>query len=349
MASPGSVQVLNPLEQRDWDAAFPAEFPVTAFHTAEWAQVLHSTYGHRPLYLAIGEPGRISALLPLMEVSSPFTGRRGVSLPFTDSCAVLEVSPGVAGPLYQKAIELGKERGWRYLECRHQCPAWTGATPSVSFCNHELALSNDEASLYKQMTSSRRGAVRKVEQAGVLRLEIGQDEAAIRTFYELHCGTRQRHGVPPQPYRFFQNIARLMLAKDKGIVVTAFEGSKPVASAVFFHHRNRAIYKFSASDFAFQLLRPNDLVMWGAIKHFAARGFVSLDFGRSSSTNEGLRRFKAGFGAVETTLDYHRYDFRSGAFAKDPDREEGWVNQIFTRTPVPILRWLGSRLYPHLS
>jgi hypothetical protein len=140
-----------------------------------------------------------------------------------------------------------------------------------------------------------------------------------------------------------------MLAKDKGLVVTAFEGTKPIAAAVFFYFRRRAIYKFGASDFACLQLRPNDLVMWGAIKHFASRGFVSLDFGRSSTTNEGLRRFKSGFGARETTLEYHRYDFRSGGFGKDTDRAESWVNQIFSRTPVPVLRWLGSRLYPHLS
>jgi hypothetical protein len=129
--NPRGVQVVNAERVIGMNGA--GGVSVTAFHTAEWAQVLHETYGHRPLYLAIGEPGRISALLPLMEVASPFTGRRGVSLPFTDSCSVLEVSPGVAGPLYQRALELGKERGWRYLECRCQCPGWAGATPSVSF------------------------------------------------------------------------------------------------------------------------------------------------------------------------------------------------------------------------
>jgi hypothetical protein len=354
-ASPASssgsleIRVLNPLEHSDWDAKLPANFPATAFHTSEWAQVLHETYGHRPFYLSLGEPGRLSALLPLMEVASRITGRRGVSLPFTDSCPVLEDSEGIASPLYLKALELGEARRWRYLECRYQSPAWAGAVPSVSFCTHELALCADEAAQQKQLASSKRTAIRKAEQSGLLRLEFGQDEEAIRTFYRLHCATRQRHGVPPQPYRFFQNIARFMLAKDKGFVATAFERTKPVAAAVFFHHRQRAIYKFGASDLTFQHLRPNDLVMWGAIKRFGSQGFVALDFGRSSISNEGLRRFKSGFGAQESTLDYHRYDFRRGGFGKDIDRAETWVNQFLTRTPAPFLRWLGHCFYPHLS
>lgn len=343
------VTVVNPLEQSDWEAQLPAESHVTPFHTAGWAQVLHETYGHRPMYLAMGGAGQFSAVLPLMEVASPFTGRRGVSLPFTDACPVLETSPGMASALYPKAVELGRERGWRYLECRYRSPAWAGAAPSLSFCTHELALSSDEEAQHKLMASSKRTAIRKAEQSGSLRLEIGRDEAAIRAFYQLHCGTRQRHGVPPQPYRFFQNIARHMLAKDKGLVMTAFEGTRPVAAAVYLYFRRRAIYKFGASELAFQQLRPNDLVMWAAIRHFAARGFTSLDFGRSSLANEGLRRFKSGFGAREATLDYHRYDFRNGAFGKDTDRAESWMNQVFSRTPAPVLRWLGSRLYPHLS
>jgi len=57
-------------------------------------RVLRETYGHVPLYAARFAGGQLEGLLPLMEVSSPFTGRRGVSLPFTDFC--LSVKDGGA-------------------------------------------------------------------------------------------------------------------------------------------------------------------------------------------------------------------------------------------------------------
>jgi hypothetical protein len=47
----------------------------------------------------------------------------------------------------------------------------------------------------------------------VLRLEIGQDEAAIRTFMSVHCA-RDSATVSLRSLTVFQNIARLMLAKE---------------------------------------------------------------------------------------------------------------------------------------
>jgi len=45
--------------------------------------------------LLLSNPGRLEALLPVMDVRSPITGKRGVSIPFTDdsSPVVNGVSP----------------------------------------------------------------------------------------------------------------------------------------------------------------------------------------------------------------------------------------------------------------
>jgi hypothetical protein len=123
----------------------------------------------------------------------------------------------------------------------------------------------------------------------------------------------------------------------------------PVAAAVFFHFGRQALFKFGASDYAFQQLRPNNLVMWEAMKRYAAEGFGSLHLGRTSLANEGLRRFKLGFGAAEEDIHYYRYDFASEAFVTSRDHAEGWHNRVFRGLPPPLLRWIGRMLYPHLS
>jgi hypothetical protein len=71
--------------------------------------------------------------------------------------------------------------------------------------------------------------------------------------------------------------------------------------------------------------------------------------GRTSLSNEGLRRFKISLGALEETVQYCRYDFSSEQFVKDIDRVEGWFNRVFARLPLPLLRLSGTLLYPHLS
>jgi hypothetical protein len=89
--------------------------------------------------------------------------------------------------------------------------------------------------------------------------------------------------------------------------------------------------------------------MWGAIKRLAEQGFTRLDMGRTSLGNEGLRRFKLGFGAREQKIEYCRYDYAKRSFVRDIDRAEGWANHVFRLLPPFLFRAAGRMLYPHLS
>jgi len=180
-------------------------------------------------------------------------------------------------------------------------------------------------------------------------VEFSTELEAMRTFYSLHCQTRHKHGLPPQPFRFFENIWRHLLQHGEGFVGLTRLDSRPVAAAVFIHAGTQAIYKFGASEYAFQHLRPNHLLMWEAIKRCSAKGFKTLHLGRTSMANEGLRRFKLSFGAREEKIEYFKYSFARHSFVTDTDRAEGWFNRVFGALPLPLLRFAGQMLYPHLS
>jgi len=346
----GAVLVMDPLQNpAAWDALVAADANASFFHTSAWARVLHETYGHAPVYFFRRNAGQASQVLPVMEVNSPWTGRRGVSLPFTDECPLLGVSAREdSGELYEKVAEYGRARGWKYLETRGGRAASRVATPSVAYFGHQLDLVRSESDLFAALDGSVRRGIRKAEGAG-LKVELGNGLGAMRAFYRLHCRTRRRHGVPPQPFRFFENIARDVLAERHGCVFTVSCQNRVVAAAVFFRYGRRAIYKFGASDPAFQALRPNNLLMWEAIKWHARLGLASLHLGRTSLFADGLRRFKLGFGAREERIEYCRYDFASASFVTGRDRSESWLNSVFRCLPLPVLRLAGHMLYPHLS
>jgi lipid II:glycine glycyltransferase (peptidoglycan interpeptide bridge formation enzyme) len=128
--------------------------------------------------------------------------------------------------------------------------------------------------------------------------------------------TRRRQGLPPQPLRFFENIAQYVLAHGHGFVATARWEGKPLAAGVFFHHGRKAFYKFGASDYAFQGLRPNNILFWEVIKRYVDQGIDTLHLGRTSLGNEGLWRFKLGFGALEERIEYYKYDFIRRTFVR---------------------------------
>lgn len=339
---------VDPLQYPGWDSLLAVNPDSSFFHGTAWARVLHETYRHRPVYFSTIANGRILGLLPIMEVSSPWTGRKGVSLPFTDLCVPLQAGDQDRTTLYKLAMEHGRKRGWKYLECRSNDSQWPGSSPSLSFWDHIIELECGPEALFKGLEGAVRRGIRKAE-GTQLQIEFSNSLGAIQTFYALHCRTRRRHGVPPQPFRFFENIARHVLGPGHGFVAMARLAEKPVAAAVFFHFGREAIYKFGASDYSFQQLRPNNLVMWQTMKRYAERGVTRLHLGRTSLGNEGLRRFKLGFGAREKRVDYYRYDFRQRKFVTSIDRADGWVNNVFRCFPPPLFRLAGRILYPNLS
>ena len=119
-----SVVAVDPLRFPGWDSLLVRTGESSFFQGTAWATVLHETYGHRPVYFCRFNNGSLEELLPTMEVSNIWTGRRGVSLPFTDFCPAL-VRPGFSPrELYEVALAHGRRQRWRYLECRNRQSFW---------------------------------------------------------------------------------------------------------------------------------------------------------------------------------------------------------------------------------
>lgn len=342
------TRAINPLASDEWDDLISTHPEAGVFHHSAWTRVLNEAYGHAACHLARIDGDSTPALLPLVEVNSPLTGRRGVCLPFADECAPLTASPESGSALFQHALELGRERGWKHLEVRGEVP---GVAPSVAwncYVGHVLDLTPNTETLAAGLESSVRRALRKAAKSGLEILRSTTPEAMQR-YYGLHCVTRKKHGAPPQPLAFFESIRRNLMEQGLGFIVEARCEGRTIASAVFLHYKASAIYKFGASDPGFLHLRGNDLVMWEAIKHCAASGCTRFSFGRSAASNEGLRRFKRGFGAKETALHYRRFDFKRNTWVAGREESDGWINQMFRLTPMPVFKMMGSALYRHLD
>ena len=95
-----------------------------------------------------------------------------------------------------------------------------------------------------------------------------------------------------------------------------------VAGAIYFHLGNKAMYKFGASDDAYQHTRANNLVMWEAIRWYAHNGYSSFCFGRSDCDGEGLRQFKNGWGTVERNINYYKYDIAEDKYISTIDTDK---------------------------
>ena len=348
VSTEAKVEYADPLVDSAWQSECAASPDATFFHTSHWMSSLRDAYGYRPLLARLVENEQTILSLPLMEVESRLTGKRGIALPFTDRCGPIGAQASAFPSLVASLLKTGAERSWKYLELRGGTELIENAPPSTRFWRHLRTLSLPEETLFASFSSSTRRAIRKAERSD-LRISDSLSIEALETFYALMQQSRKRHGLPPQPFRFFESLYRNALTQGKGRLLIAFSNETPIAGALFLHHNQNVLYKFGASDKRYQELRANNQIMWQAIRRYALEGYETLDFGRTSIGNEGLRRFKLGWGTAESTDSYLRYDFSKDRWIVSQDQSNGWSNRFFRLLPIPILRALGSLIYKHVA
>jgi hypothetical protein len=272
-----------------------------------------------------------------------------VSLPFTDYCEPIATGDAALAELYGYIQRYAEAQSrYKYIEFRGGAPYSETQAPSASFYRHVVKLDKNEQELLRALRSSTKRNFKKAEREG-LEVERSDSLEAMENFYRLHCQTRQGHGVPPQPFDFFAKVHEHVIAKGLGAVFSARLNGRSVAASVYFHFGRHAIYKYGASAKDHQWLRPNNLVMWEAIRWYANHGYDSLCMGRTEKQHAGLRQFKTGWGAEETILRYYRYDFTRHAHVEESGAGESSLHQLMTRMPIPVLRLAGSLLYRHMG
>ena len=342
-----NINIINPLEDSGWDKKLLKFKSSSIFYATPWAKVLSESYNYTPKYFVSHEKEKLSLVWPVMEISSFLTGKRGVSLPFTDSCPPLFSDTVRIEEVAESIIEYGNAAQWKYIEFRGGDSAFHHSYKS-SFYLHSLNLAPGADSLYEAIHKTTKRNIRKADKEGV-KVEFLQSRDSLKEYYHLHCLTRKRHGLPPQPGYFFKSIFENIIDKNLGFVVLAKVNGKTIAGAIYFHFGEKAIYKYGASDMSHQHLRPNNLVMWEAIKWYSANNYKSFSFGRTDWHHEGLRRFKNSWGTQESILRYYRYNVLRKTYYPEAVSKESGAQNIYKMMPIFISKFIGNSLYKHVG
>jgi len=342
-----SIEIINPIDYPGWDELVLENEDSSFFHTSAWAAVLRKTYNYKPLYFTIFENGKLATLIPIMEIKSFITGKRGVSLPFTDECPQISDGKEHHKAILDALIKYGKEAQWKYFELRKDIHYFSNQPFFSSFVTHYLDLSRGQNDIFKNFRNSNKRNIKNAQKNGVTAKIYGSMDS-VKAFYRLHCRTRKFHGLPAQPWRFFKNIYEHVICSKRGLVVLACYQGRIISGAVYFHFGNQAIYKYGASDRAYLHLRPNNLVMWAAMIWYIQNGYRNLSFGRTELRNNGLLQFKRGWGAKENVIQYYKYDLRDDCFIAKKANIKSSYN-LFKILPLPILKVTGNLIYRHVG
>jgi len=340
------LKIINPLEFEGWDDLIAGHPDATIFHTASWARVLSDSYGYRPLYFTKIESGELKALVPMMEVKSFITGKRGVSLPFTDYCPPLLTNGRQIEELLEPVFHYAEMARWKTIELRDTNISTEAGMPSATYLTHQLKLELDGVKCKQDLRHSTARNIRKALRHGI---EVSADSSlnGMYEFCRLNTLTRKRHGLPPQPSFFFSNVFKHIISPGHGTLFLASGNGKIVSANIFFHFQDKAIYKYGAMDNRFSWSNATSLLMAECIDHYTQRGYRTLDFGRTSPDNHGLRQFKNAWRPAEHEIHYYTYNVPSRSLTERSPLMTLQAKKLFKKMPLPLLKKLGSLLYRH--
>jgi CelD/BcsL family acetyltransferase involved in cellulose biosynthesis len=346
---------LDPLQDSRWND-FVAQHPrASVFHTNAWLEALRRTYGYEPFAFTTAPPG--AALLNglvFCRVESWLTGRRLVSLPFSDHCEPLLDAADDLSNFLSTVEQSFRPEKLRYVEMRplHTFDAATTLYRSTySYSFHQLDLRPDLASLFNNChKDSTQRKIRRAAREGLVYQE-GRSESLLDSFYRLYLLTRRRHQVPPLSRRWFRTLIDCF-GETLNIRIASKAG-RPVAAILTLRYRSTLVYKYGCSDAQFNNLGGMHLLIWRSIQDAKQEGLTILDLGRSDCENAGLITFKDRWGASRSTLTYSRYTAsRNAPDAYRPpsaDWKLRFVKHICARAPDSLLSAAGNLLYKHVG
>jgi hypothetical protein len=349
-SAPITVREVDPIHDRGWIDMVERHPWASVFHTPGWLEALRRTYGYEPLVLTTSPPSHtLDNGLVACSVSSWLTGKRIVSLPFSDHCQPLVDSNEALQCLLKPLLDEQKNRGWKYVEIRPapgDLVTPPGFSETRSFCLHRLDLGPSLSDLFgKFHKDCVQRKISRAEREGVV-YEEGRSASLLEQFYHLMVLTRRRQMLIPQPLIWFRNLIACM-GESLQLHVASKQGH-PVAAMLTLEHKSTVVYKYGCSHREFSNLGGTQLLFWRAIKNAKARGFLQFDLGRSDWDNTGLIRFKDRWGAARSTLTYWRHGAGAAEHAAIGSKNQA-ARRLLGHMPEGTLSRTGALIYRHLG
>lgn len=345
--SHATVRVLSD-PSPDWDP-FVARHPAASVYLhAGWTLLARDVFRHQVYFFeARDAAGALTGVLPLVRQRG-LLGDFATSIPFFNYGGTLADRDITAVALMERARELARELGCRYLELRDVDPkdgGWRVRTDKVSMV---LSLPATVELLSKQLGSKLRSQVKRA----------GQENVTVRTggielldgFYDVFARNMRDLGTPVYPKRFFRAIIERFAASTL-LVVIEHKGV-PGAGGFLVLDRGRGEIPWAACRSEMKPLGLNMRLYWEVLATVIGRGCTSFDFGRSTR-DSGTYKFKKQWGAQPVQLHWHRWEAGQPTTAVESETdEEGrlrrYATAIWQRLPITVANTLGPLVSPSL-
>ncbi|MGE5457981.1 MAG: lipid II:glycine glycyltransferase FemX [Methanococcaceae archaeon] len=300
------LEYVDPINDKRWYTFIEQQNNSNIFHHPEWLKVLNSQYGYKIIAICNVNNGIILAGIPFCIVHSLTNKRKLISLPFSDYCNPLFSCDKEIKEVFLETKILYKTKRIDSVEICYSTPDISGFNSVVDSYLHLLDIKENEEKMMKSFDRTKRQGIAKAEKQG-LEVVLSKELPEVLSFFNLHLMTRKAKGVPVQPIGFFKKIYEHIIKNNLGFVILVKKDNVDIAGGLFMHYNKVLTYKYNASHSDYLHLRPNNLIVWRALQYGIHEGFKIFDFGKTDLDNEGLRRFKCDWGAVDLQNKFSYY------------------------------------------
>jgi hypothetical protein len=279
----------------------------TVYQTDEWLKFIEGSQDAEPVYALVkcGEQtiGRFAGLIinryGISILGSPFPG-------WTTSYMGFNLVPSFSRI---EALLALKEFAFDDLKCMHmeimdrRIPVEDVQQLGCHYTLYrgfEIDLTSSENEIFSAMEPACRRCIRKAEKIGV-QLEQARDVAFIDDYYnQLVDVFAKKKLVPTYPKERVKRMVEVMLATENLLLVRARHPNGVCIATGIFPAANDTMFFWGGASYRnYQILRPNEALMWYAMRYWKSKGIQRYDLG-------GAGEYKRKYGGHEIAIPWIR-------------------------------------------
>lgn len=329
-------------DEETWNTFVASQPAATCSHPFGWCEVIRRAYRWSCRYLYAAVDQEWIAVLPLVHLSGPLSGRRLVSLPYLDQGGILASSPEGAEAIRGAAFRLARDLDATGVDFRGNAGVRSATQAETRRCRFLLSLKKSEKGLWGAIGPKVRNQIRKSERSGLETRQMGKEH--LDDFYRVFSRNMRDLGSPVHSRRFFAEIFESFGSAARLYLTFGPEGA-PVSGAVSIAFRETVTVPWASSLRSARPSCPNHSLYWRILRDARQEGANVFDFGRST-TGTGTYHFKKQWGARPEPLVWQSFDC-DGRLAPerhlDP-RRHARLAALWRLLPVRVATRLGPLL-----
>ncbi len=331
---------------RQWDQFIQQHTEAKIYHLYRWKSVVQEAFGHQSLYLAAYRGEELVGVLPLIFFNSSLFGKFLVSVPFFNYGGELVADSEVRQAFYQHLQPFVQEKGYQFVEFRHDRPIDTDLPVKQHKVTFILPLPENTETLWKSLKAKVRSQVRRPLKE-YMSAQVGGIEL-LDDYYHVFARNMRDLGTPVYARKFFATILN-HFPKEARLVVVYSREQIPVAAAFLLGFRDTMEIPWASSLREYNRFSPNMLLYWKCFETAIGNGFRYFDFGRCTP-GSGTYRFKKQWGGTEKPL-YWYYILPEGEELPQINPENPKYElaiKIWQKLPVWFTKLIGPKIIKNI-